>query len=213
MTRQGKGTSKRLIALAAIFVVVLVWFAAGIRWLTPASEFGVLQGPAFLGLPRLVDGQIGIAPPGIVRLSRYPRDPFVLPLPQAEEAMIPSDDGSRYGFRGWATLRLRPEAWVEIAAADRGGGARDLLLDAVKNACAGMDRCLHRNLGAKAFRDEIRQRLTAELADRGADLRDLSVDSLDYLLAVEGQPYKALDTRLLVIGLDGADWVDTGPAP
>ncbi len=211
MSLHGQSASRRSAALIAAIVLVAVWLAAGIRFLSPESEFGILRGPSFLGYPRLADGGLTVAPPGMVTLIRYPRDPVVLPLPQAEAAMIPGVDGSRYGFRGWATVRLRPEAWADIIAANRGGGVRDLLLAAVQAAGAGMDQGIHRNLGTRAFQDELRQRLTAELALRGADLRDLSLDSLDYLLAVDGQPYPGLDTRMLLIGLDGADWVILDP--
>ena len=211
MNHGGKGASKRAMALVAAVVLIAVWLAAGIRALRPESEFGILHGPSILGYPRLADGKLALAPPGLVGLVTYPRDAVVLPLPQAEDAMIPGADGSRYGFRGWATLRLRPEAWADIAAADRGAGVRDLLLEAIQAAGAGMDQGVHRNLGTRAFQDELRERLTAELSGRGADLRELSLDSLDFLLALEGRSYPATDTRMLVVGLDGADWVILDP--
>lgn len=211
MNRKGKGASKGSIAFVAAIALAIVWFASGMHSLSPESEFGVLRGPSFLGYPRPADGRFAVAPPGLVHLDRYPRDAVVLPLPQAEDALIPGADGSRYGFRGWATVRLRPEAWADIATADQGAGARDLLLAAVREAGAGMDRGVHRNLGTGAFQDELSQRLKVGLAQRGADLRELSLDSLDYLLAVDGRSYPAADTRMLVVGLDGADWVILDP--
>jgi len=191
--------------------LILIWAAAGIRTLSPDGEFGVLQGPGFLGFPRLAKGTWTISLPGVSRLVRYPKNPVVLPLPQAEGAMIPSADGSRYGFRGWITLRLLPEKWREVSSADHGGGARDLVLAAVRRAGEGLDRGVHRNLDAGSFQEALRNRLETELAAMGGRLRDLNLDSLDYLMAREGEATALTDTRLLIVGLDGADWLILDP--
>jgi Tfp pilus assembly protein PilF/predicted AlkP superfamily phosphohydrolase/phosphomutase len=83
---------------------------------------------------RRVDDGIAFAPAGLFSISRYPRQPIELPLPQAEQAWLASNDGSRYGFRGRATLLVRPEQWRELLAASGGGGLQELLLQAVRES-------------------------------------------------------------------------------
>ena len=53
-------------------VVLLVWVGAGLRSLDPSSEFGVIDGPLLGGGADRIDGRWAVAPPGLLRLTRYP---------------------------------------------------------------------------------------------------------------------------------------------
>ena len=101
--------------------VVAVWIAAGIRPLGD-DEFGVVDGPLIPGEGLLIEGNVALAPPLLARLHRYPRAGVELPLPQAQEAQLRSADGSRYGLRGWATVRPRIDSWRRVHAAAGGAG-------------------------------------------------------------------------------------------
>jgi hypothetical protein len=103
-----------VVTIAAV-ALLLAWTASGIRFID-ADRFGVLDGLLMLGGARLVDGSWAVAPPGLLRLSTYPSHGIELPLPGADEAMLRSPDGSRFGFRGWITLRVDLESWRPLHA-------------------------------------------------------------------------------------------------
>ena len=127
-----------------------------------------------------------------------------MPLPKAAEAMLVARDGSRYGLRGWVMLRARPEAWRALHGAADGAGIRGALIHAVRAAGEDLLAGDRRRLTPTRAR-RFEQRLRAELTATGLDLRGLQVDGLD-ALAVTGAGTVPPPTRLLVVGLDGAEW-------
>ena len=154
--------------------VLLVWLASGLRRVGP-DAFGVLEGPLFAGRARHVDPGWTLAPVGLLRLTVYPRHGIEIALPQAEEARLRSPDGSRFGFRGWATLRAREQAWEEMHRAAGGAGLPGVLLDAVRAAgsdlpplAAGQGRI------DPALARELERHLSTRLTERGVDLRRIA---------------------------------------
>jgi len=178
---------------------------AGIRSLDPDSEFGVLEGLLLGGSARQVTGSWVLAPPGLLRLTTYPRQGVELALPQADELMLAAADGSRYGFRGWVTVRIRLEKWEELHAACAGAGLRGALVHALRRAGELRSGSEHGPLTATVAHD-LEQRLGEELGAVGIDLRRLELASVDFLAVDEGQTLPPTDARLLIVGLDGADW-------
>jgi len=206
--RQNGPRRKRWIPRQALYVAALVllgWLLAGVRTLDPHS-FGVLQGPLFGGSAVQVTGRWTVAPPGLLRLTVYPRRGVELPLPQAEEAMLPAPDGSRFGFRGWITVRARPEAWRKLHDASGGRGLEGALLDATRAAAETLRPGLGGAVLPPTAERAFELRLIEELAQRGIDLRRLDLDAIDFLTVSSERETVRPDTRLLIIGLDGADW-------
>lgn len=146
-----------------------------------------------------------LAPAGIARLTRYPSTATELPLPQAEQAGLSDAAGLRYGFRGWVTVRARPERWQEVHRAAAGRGLEGVVLDAVREAAGTFDPGRAGGIGAGGLTADLQAPLAAALASRGIDLRRVEVDALDRLEAADTPPEDP-GTRLLVVGLDGADW-------
>ena len=199
----GRGRIVRLVRIAGL--IALLWIGAGVRQLD-ADEFGVVGGPLGAGSLFHVSGRWAVAPPGLLRLTTYPRRGVELPLPQADQAMLAAADGSRFGFRGWITVRAREEEWNKLHRSSSGRGVEGVLLAAVREAAAGFDPSRRNSvLPPTAVRD-IESRLTRALAERGVDLRRFELDSIDYLAVSTGEVAPATDTRLLVVGLDGGDW-------
>jgi predicted AlkP superfamily phosphohydrolase/phosphomutase/Tfp pilus assembly protein PilF len=185
---------------------VLVWLCAGIRVQDPRVEFGVLDGILIGNSSMSVTGKLALAPPGLLTLYTYPRQGVELALPQAEDAMLLADDGSRYGYRGWITVRARPESWEVLHQAAAGRGLRGALLHAVKAVGPILGPGSPRGPLPMPMQRDFRLRLNAELTKIGLDQRRLDLDSIDFLSVVDGYKSELSSTKLLVIGLDGADW-------
>jgi tetratricopeptide (TPR) repeat protein/predicted AlkP superfamily phosphohydrolase/phosphomutase len=199
------GTTTRRVLLVLLAAVAL-WVLGGIRSIDE-HEFGVLDGPLLLGSSRLVDGGWTVAPAPLLRLTTYPRYGLELPLPPAESAMLPASDGSRYGFRGWITVRPRLDGWRQLHQAAARDGLRGALLEAVRQAASGLRPGSERGLDGADLTRELRRGLSASLRERGLELRRLELDSIDFLAVEEGSPTpEPSAARLLVIGLDGLDW-------
>jgi tetratricopeptide (TPR) repeat protein/predicted AlkP superfamily phosphohydrolase/phosphomutase len=187
-------------------LLVAVWLVSGIERVGP-DEFGVLDGLLLGGRTRLVEQGTVLAPAGLLTLTTYPRYGLELSLPQADRAMLRSVDGSRFGFRGFVTVRARPEAFEALHRAADGRGIRNVLLEAVREAAGAMRPGTELDRDTTVLTRQLADRLTETLASRGLDLRRLELDSVDFLTVQEGsEPPRPTETKLLLIGLDGLDW-------
>ena len=204
-SRQRHTGRARRIGLA-LSVLAALWLLLGVRTIDD-HEFGVLDGPLLFGSERLVDGSWTVAPPPFLRLTVYPRYGLELPLPSAENAMLRASDGSRYGFRGWITIKPRLDDWSKLHDAAGGDGLEGALVDAVREAAAGLRPGSERGLDGADLTRELRRGLVGALQSRGLELRRVELDSIDFLAVGEGSPApEPSGARLLVVGLDGLDW-------
>jgi Flp pilus assembly protein TadD/arylsulfatase A-like enzyme len=204
-TAQQDWRKRRLIIISVACVLLLVWLLAGLRRLDHDS-FGVLHGPLFGGGAKLVSSSWALAPPGLLRLSVYPRHGIELPLPDASEVMLPAPDGSRFGFKGWITLRANEESWRPLHASAKGEGIAGALVDALRQAAGDLGPGIERGVLTRSAARELEQNLTSALADRGLELRLLQLDEIDYLTVGDDEGAPPSESHLLIIGLDGADW-------
>ena len=193
--------------LVTIALIVLVAGLASIRQIGDRS-FGIIDGPIVPGDGVFVEGGLTLSPPLFTRLHIYPRDGVELALPQAEAALLRSADGSRYGLRGWITVRARVESWREVHAAAAGSGLAGVLVTAVREALAELPAGAARGRLTPALSRDIERRLVETLASHGVDLRRLDLDGFDFLTVRTGAggTAPASDTKLLVVGWDGGDW-------
>ncbi|HKQ98888.1 MAG TPA: SPFH domain-containing protein, partial [Candidatus Polarisedimenticolia bacterium] len=75
-------------------VLVAAWIATGIRRVADDGRATVLDSPLGFVTPRLVDPGWHLAPPGLLRLSRYPLQPATLSLPPGDGASYVTREGS-----------------------------------------------------------------------------------------------------------------------
>ena len=187
--------------------ILLVWVLAGLRRIDDRS-FGVVDGFVVPGDGILVDAGLTLAPPLLTRLHLYPRDGVELALPQAEDALLRSADGSRFGLRGWITVRARTESWREVHAAASGRGLPGVLVTVVREALGDLPSGIERGPVTPELSRDIERRLSQALASRGVDLRRLELDGFDFLTVPVGSGAGSplTETKLLVVGWDGGDW-------
>jgi len=203
--------NRRTILIAAGAVAAL-WIASGVRTLDPAAEIGVVGSPVLPGLLFRTERGVVVAPVGLLSLARYPKGALEIPLPQAEEAMLEGANGTRFGFRGSAVLQIRPEAWEAAHRASDGHGLAGILLAAARAAGTRVVAAAGGRGGTRpALARELEGTLGEELAKRGTDLRRLQFASIDYLSVPAGQRTPVAPSKVLVIGLDGADWAILDP--
>ncbi len=187
------------------------WIASGVRILHPSTEFAVLERRLATRVRVYEQRRILVVPPGLFRLTVFPRQPAEIKLPGARQAMLPSLDGSRYGFRGTALVRALPARAEDLAAAANGGGLPGVVLSSLRAAAtvlANADRD-ERSVSTRTVAFE--QRLREEVARRGAVLESLWLEGFDDLLAEGSAPPIPPDVKVLVVGLDGADWEIVDP--
>ena len=198
---------RRLLAVAA-GLLLLAWLAAGVRRIDPSREFGVVAGP-WPGLPRRVErSRFVVVPPGLARFGAFPREPRDVPLPAAAAALLPSAEGGRFGLVGRALVRVQPDDLERLAAARR-LDLEAILLDAVRAAAPALGAVRAGDVPVWTRTRAFETKLAEELAARGCVLQRLTLDGYDDLTSA-ATPL-ASDVRVLVVGLDGADWEIVDP--
>ena len=195
-----------LVAIALVATAAVLGLLASVRQVGERS-FGVIDGPLVPAAGVLVERGLTLAPPLLTRLHVYPRDGVELALPQADDALLRSADGSRYGLRGWITVRARAESWRQVHAAAGGRGIQGVLVAAVREALADLPTGTERGRITPELSRDIERRIGAELTARGVDLRRVEIEGFDFLtVRTGGAAEPASAAKLLVVGWDGGDW-------
>ena len=207
MTAPGGGPARRRRVLFGILAaVVVLWVVAGIHTLESSREFGIVEA-AGVGYVATVDGSsVAVAPPGLFRLSEFPRVATEVELPRAETARLPGTDGSLFGLVGRATVRALPSHGRELAAAADGQGIEGVVLSAVRAAATVLAGADAQEPIVSTIARAFETRFDAELKSRGALLERMTLDGFDALAASSDVSPVPPEAKVLVVGLDGADW-------
>jgi Flp pilus assembly protein TadD/arylsulfatase A-like enzyme len=203
---RGRHRAAWIAATAATVLCAAAWLASSMRRIDPALEVGVVR-PALFGGPRVATGPRVLVPAGLARLERFPRNLVEIPLPAAALVRLEAQDGSHFGFRGTAALRVRSDGWLAAATASGGQGIQGTLADAVRAAARALGPWDVRDALPRSVVSNLERELGARLAERGVDLTRLRFEGVELLTVPKGEaPRVAATSKLLVIGLDGADW-------
>ncbi len=192
-------------ALAGTVVAAVIWLGLGFRRVEPDRQIVVVDG-LLGGSPTTTGDSWVFVPPGLRRLAIYPREEIVLPLPQAESARVTNAHGSPCGLRGRITLQAIPELWRQLHASAREGGLPDSLLAATRELGSICEQAPRNGELTPTLRRSIEDRLSTELRRRGLQVGSVELDSVDFLMLGFGERVAGRPGRVLLIGLDGADW-------
>jgi Flp pilus assembly protein TadD/arylsulfatase A-like enzyme len=204
---------RRWVAGAACLTLLLsAWLAAGVRHLDPATQFGVAEARWLHVGPRVYEGRRWvIAPPWVFRWSVFSRLPAELTLPDAATAMLGSADGSRFGLKGTVVLQAQPAQALALAAAANGEGLNGVLLSAVRASAGALAAADRDERGVTPRLVAFEKKLREETALRGATVDSLKVLGFDDLAAGRAAVPIPKDVKVLLVGLDGADWKIADP--
>ncbi len=200
-------SGRRAVPLLLLGSACLAWTLAGVRRVDPATETVFAVGLP-VSSPREISGHWTLAPPGALRLVRFPHVAREHPLPDASRARIRSRDGSLFGFEGTISVSLAPGQTARLGAAVAAGvrGLDDLIVQAVREAGSAADVPGSRFAGVVPMRREFEARLRSAIEARGFVLDGLDVRRRVFLVDPDPDRRPVTDARVLVVGLDGADW-------
>jgi tetratricopeptide (TPR) repeat protein len=204
---------RRLAAWAAALVAATL--AISLR--PPRAGTAAIVDSPLLGLePRLVIDSWAVAPPPLLRFVRYPleakeiRFRFALESPRA----VVTREGSAVGVEGMVEVRALRERLLELHRR-HGRRYRDsLVLPALREALAQQARELGydglRAQGVLGLEGRTAEALGRRLEGEGMGLASLRVERLEFAAADRGaealgRPERS-GARVLLVGLDGADW-------
>ncbi len=207
------GGRRRWVGAASILgLLALAWIVAGVHLLDPSKQFGVLEGPLLRSGPRLYEhSRVVVAPYGLFRLTRFSLSAEELPLPDAERAMLPAADGSRYGLKGTALVRALPAGARDLAIAADGGGLSAVLLASIRAASSVLSDADREERAVPTRMLGFERRLSEEIVARGAALESLRLTGFDELAATSAVTPIPPGVKVFLVGLDGADWKIADP--
>jgi Tfp pilus assembly protein PilF/arylsulfatase A-like enzyme len=188
------------------------WLAAGVRVLDPADQFAVVTGPWLQdGVGVFKGRRVVVAPPGLFGVTVFSLRPESVALPDAEHAMLECVDGSRFGLKGTAIVHALPARARELAAAGAGGGISRVVEESIRAAATVLFDADREEREAPTRRLSFERRLGEELKARGAILDELRLERFDDLMATDVPARIPPDAKVLLVGLDGADWTIAEP--
>jgi len=205
---------RRRVPLGLGLLLVAIWVLLGLIRTDAGRWLAVLDSPVGLLKPRLLEPGWHLAPPGLLRISLYPSEPVTLTFRAGDQkrSALVTREGVEVSADGTIRYRVDPDRALEVHRAV--GPAYGRVVD------RWVEQELRRAIGASVYSDisgarveDLRSGLGQALADRfrisGLELLSCDVGSVRIRGAVlnAGSAQRiSTGTRVLLIGLDGADW-------
>ncbi|HUD71065.1 MAG TPA: tetratricopeptide repeat protein [Dongiaceae bacterium] len=217
----GRDAARRRSQAGLALVLVAAWLCGGLRRVAPDGSAAVLDSPLGIVAPRLVVPGWHLAPPGLLRISRYPLQSATLTLPaEAPGSAYVTREGS--AVDAGITLRYHVDAERVLdvhrrlgPGFERDSGAR-WARESLGAAIAAARYADVSGVRVETLRDEVRSSLGDRLHESGlvllacevTDLRLHAAGPIPPAAARGGGPTAAPRPAgtILLVGLDGADW-------
>jgi Tfp pilus assembly protein PilF len=204
---------RRRAPIGAGLLLLAVWIGSGIHRIDPEDGAPVLDSPLGFLSPRPLEPGWRLAPPGLLRITLYPvrSATYAFRAGSARRPLV-SREGIEVAASGTIHYRVDPDRLLEVHRALGPRFERDAVavwvLDGLRAA-----------VGSSSYSDisgartvDLSRTLGATLADRfrAAGLVLLSCDVGDLRIrageAGAASERRATGQKVLLIGLDGADW-------
>ena len=192
-----------------------IWLLCGLRRIDAQSGIAILDSPLGFLPPRLSGPGWRLAPPGLLRLSLYPATPVTLSFRAGESdpSALVTREGVAVTATGTIRYRVDPERVIEVHRQVGPEYPRVLdrwIVEGLRAVVGGSDYSAISGARIEDLRSALGQSLADRLRTAGLELLSCDVDavrirSASTVAAGNAVPKKS-GTRLLLIGLDGADW-------
>jgi tetratricopeptide (TPR) repeat protein len=202
------------VLLGLSLLVVAVWLLCGLNRIDPDRGIAVLDSPLGILRPRVSGPGWRLAPPGLLRLTRYPAEPVTLSFRAGEtdRSLLVTREGTAVTTTGTIRYRVDPDRVLDVHHAIGARYARVLDRWVGEGLRAVVGSSDYGGISG-ARTEDLRSALGQSLAERfraaGLELLSCDVDSVRIRAApiAETKPSgQKTGTKVLLIGLDGADW-------
>lgn len=207
--------SRRRIPVGLGLLLGTLWLAVGIRQADPAAGVAVLDSPLGILAPRTLSPGWHLAPPGLLRISFYPVQSATLSfiLGGNEGSSLVSREGIAVLAAGTIRYRVEPDRVLDVHRVLGPRFERDSVRRWVQEDLRGAIRGASYSEVSGARTTELRESLGRSLADRfreaGLVLLSCDVTGVQIRAGPGATPVtmrKIAGMKVLLIGLDGADW-------
>jgi tetratricopeptide (TPR) repeat protein len=201
-------------AIGAVLLLLVVWLGAGVRRAGGQGVGVVLDSPLGLIAPRVVAPGWHLALPGLLRISSYPTSAVAHSFDSDRGgARLVSSEGIELVVSGSLLYRVEPERLLEVhrdLGPDLESGTIAPLLERELAAIAAGAR-YDEISGARSddLRIDLGKALTEQFRTRGLLLLSCEVERVRIRHGEGGEGFAARRVpgmRVLLVGLDGADW-------
>jgi tetratricopeptide (TPR) repeat protein len=218
---------RRRVPIGVGLLLAAVWLGAGIRRVEPGDGVPILDSPLGLLSPRPTGPGWHFVPPGLLRLSLYPAEPdtFAFEFGGGDTRLV-SREGIEVVARGALVYRVDPDRVLEVHERLGRRYERDALARWVLEDLRAALRAASYSEVSGARTEDLNQTLGRSLTERlrqaGLVLLacDIGAVSIRPGPAGEGPAGpRVAGMRVLLLGLDGADWnildplIDAGRLP
>ncbi len=211
---KGESLRRRRIPIGVTLLLFSLWLAAGIRRVEPELGAAVLDAPLGFLEPRPVGPGWHLAPPGLLRLSLYPAEGRTFSLRAGEgDPPLVTSEGTAIVVRATVQYRIDPERLLDVHRMVGPRLERDALEPWVSEALRAAVAAASYSEVSGARTEELRLALGRSLDGRfreaGLVLLACDVRGVE-IRGGAGRPGPVVKpvegTKVLLIGLDGADW-------
>jgi len=107
---------RRKVLLGVCLLIVAVWLLCGLNRIDPARGIAVLDSPLGILRPRVSDPGWRLAPPGLLRITRYPADPVTLSFRggETDRSLLVTREGTAVTTTGTIRYRVDPDRILEV---------------------------------------------------------------------------------------------------
>jgi Flp pilus assembly protein TadD/predicted AlkP superfamily phosphohydrolase/phosphomutase len=195
-------------------LVPVLYLTLSLRKVDEANRITVLDSPLLPLVPRVVPPGWRLAPPGLLRLTSYPSgtQSMAFALPRPGEGRLSTSEGVGVGVEGNLSYRVPEEAVLSLHRNSRGAVAdqvvRPALAETLKATVRGKSYAGISGEHRLELESALALRLGPLLRARGILLLSARIDSVRVAGARAGKrAFRPVPgARLLLVGLDGADW-------
>jgi len=205
---------RRRVPIGLGLLLVAVWLLTGIRRTEREGGIAVLDSPLGVLHPRVLGAGWHLAPPGFLRISRYPLEPVTLSFQAGgrDRTALVTHEGIGITATGTIRYRLDPERVLEVHRSVGPGYAGVLerwVQEALRAAIGSAEYADISGARIEDLRSSVGQTLAERFRVAGLELLSCDIGSVrirSSLQSGEAPQHRATGTKALLIGLDGADW-------